>query len=78
MFRVKWFRSHLGLLLACGAMAEAIRAHLPALAQSRKDVTHYRVLLLVGADTARTWSKGALVCLREAMLTARLLLPTSN
>jgi len=35
MFRVKWFRSHLGLLLACGAMAEAIRAHLPACSYQR-------------------------------------------
>lgn len=38
---------------AVDALAGTIRANLPALAQNRANATHYRVLLLIGADTER-------------------------
>jgi len=38
---------------AVDALAGTIRANLPALAQNRANATHYRVELLIGADTGR-------------------------
>jgi hypothetical protein len=38
---------------AVDTLAEIIRANLDALSKSRANVTHYRVLLLIGADTER-------------------------